>query len=251
MGAATDWRDASAYASLLDADRSFHAWEWLRRDRAYREAARAERAPDAGRARPGPRSWGLEAFEDPDLVTPAARPLWSREVHPFVLSAVAARVGSAADAFNLARFAALAKLHRSEDGIEHVLLADGLRALRLDVIAGSIGQGPAQLRYLLAGIASAAPPLLTLQRLLVFCRTGRFARSLHRPEAKAGRWVLMLRAWDGLAAGADQRQIAAVLLSARAAERRWRSETPSLRSQAQRLVREARRMAGGGWRALL
>jgi hypothetical protein len=27
-----DWRDAAAYAPLLEADRSLFAWEWLRRD---------------------------------------------------------------------------------------------------------------------------------------------------------------------------------------------------------------------------
>ena len=34
-----DWRDAAAYEPLLEADRSLIAWEWLRRDRGYREAA--------------------------------------------------------------------------------------------------------------------------------------------------------------------------------------------------------------------
>jgi hypothetical protein len=51
--------------------------------------------------------------------------------------------------------------------------------------------------------------------------------------------------------GANQRDIAEVLLSRSAAERRWRSREQSLRSQAQRLVRSACAFAGGAYRVLL
>ena len=61
----------------------------------------------------------------------------------------------------------------------------------------------------------------------------------------------MLRARDALAAGADQREIAAELLSAEADEPRWRSRSPSTGSRAQRLVRGARRMSAGGYLQLL
>jgi hypothetical protein len=61
----------------------------------------------------------------------------------------------------------------------------------------------------------------------------------------------MLRAADALAAGAGQREIAQLLLSEEAGEPRWRTRAPSLRSQAQRLVRAARRMESGSYRELL
>ena len=61
----------------------------------------------------------------------------------------------------------------------------------------------------------------------------------------------MLRASDALAAGAAQREIAAVLLNAEAEVERWRVIAPTLRARAQRLVRAARRMAAGGYRSLL
>jgi hypothetical protein len=61
----------------------------------------------------------------------------------------------------------------------------------------------------------------------------------------------MLRAFDALDSGADQREIARVLLSPSVGEQAWRSREPSIRSQVQRLVRTSRRMAGGGyWRLL-
>jgi hypothetical protein len=119
------------------------------------------------------------------------------------------------------------------------------------VLAGTLARGPTRLHYLLGGLASAEKPLLTLQRLLELARAGRFSRSLHPREPRARRWVLMLRAHDAIRAGTDQREIAQVLLNGVAGEPRWRSESPSLRSQAQRLVRGARLMARDGYRTLL
>jgi hypothetical protein len=134
---------------------------------------------------------------------------------------------------------------------EHLLISDGLRSIRLDVLAGTLAQGPTTLRYLLSGLASVEKPLLTLRRLLTLARTGCFSRSLHPREARARRWVLMLRVYDALRVGTDQREIAQVLLSREAGEPRWRSRDPSLRSRAQRLVRGARRTAAGGHLELL
>jgi hypothetical protein len=248
-----DWRDAQAYAPLLDADRSIFAWEWLRRDRAYRAAARA--AAFGGAAvcceRPRPEHWGLHAFEGPELAAPHARPVWTAQVHPPVLMAVAAGAGSGADAFDLGQFRSIATLVRTAAGREHLLLSDGLRTVRLDILAGSIDAGPVNLRYLLSGLESSEKPLVTLRRLIALHKTRHFSLSLHRREVRARRWVLSLRAFDALVAGADQRKIAAVLLSGMAVEPRWRSHASSLRSQVQRLVRTARHMASGGYRALL
>lgn len=239
-----DWKDAACYRPLLGADRSVLAWEWLRRDPAYAAAAEAR----AG----APEQWGLHAFEPADVAAPAARPIWSAAVCPFVLTADAKEsLCSADDLVDLERLGAAACIAESGHGREHLLISDGLRSIRVDLASGTLRRGPTRLGYQLSGFASAERPLLTLRRLLAFCRTGRFARALHPAEARAGRWVLMLRAWDGLLGGADQREIAAVLLSRDAAEPRWRSRAPSLRSQAQRLTRGARTMARGGYLDLL
>lgn len=243
-----DWRDGQAYAPLLAADRSLHAWEWLRRDQAYRTAA--SEALDRGAGNRAER-WGLHRIESPSRGVPDARPLWRAERHAAVLVAVAGGRAAAADAFDLGRFSDLSVMVRSPHGAEHLLLSDGKRTLRLDVQAGSILEGPVELRYLLAGFASAEAPLLTLRRLLALQRTGSFARSLHPRETRARRWILILRAFDALAAGASQRDIAEALLSREAAGPLWRSRVSSVRSQAQRLVRGARHVAGGGYWDLL
>ena len=246
-----DWRDPAAYSPLLDADRSLFAWEWLRRDCAYRAAAAAAAlSPDGRLHSPRPERSGLIAFEPPDRTVPNTRPMWRVDVHPYVLAVEACPADAAADGFALEPLRQLATIHEDEEG-EHLLLSDGLRMVRLDGRRGSLTGGPVGLHYLIQGLASAEPPLLTLRRFLALCRSGRFSRPLHPCEARARRWVLMLRTADALAAGADQREIAHVLLSRSVAEPGWRSREPSIRSQVQRLVRSARRMAGGGYRELL
>jgi hypothetical protein len=175
-------------------------------------------------------------------MVPEARPLWCAHVHPFVLGLEASPI-EGGDAFDLKRFMEITTLVTAADGREHLLISDGLCTIRIDVLAGSLARGPVGLRYRLAGLSSAERPLLTLRRLLALSRTGRFCRSLHPDEAKARRWVLMLRAHDALARGAGQREIAAALLGSSAARERWRVVEPSLRSRAQRLVRSARSAA--------
>lgn len=252
-GHVPDWRDAGAYEPLLAADRSLIAWEWLRRDLSYRAAAATVLGGGIGRKQKAgvvPERWGLHAFAPPDVAVPEARPVWCAEVHPYVLM-VEAGPPDGDDAFDIERLRALSTLVAGADGREQLLISDGRRAIRIDVLAGTVVSGPVVLRYRLAGLASAERSVLTLRRLLALWRTGQFCRSLHPREVRAQRWLLMLRAHDALAAGAGQRDIAKVLLSAEAGEARWRSRSPSVRAQAQRLVRGARRMASGGYLELL
>ena len=246
-----EWRDAAAYAPLLEADRSLFAWEWLRRDRNYRAAVKAALEP-AGKSRASPdaAAFGLVAFEDPRLGVPNARPMWRAGVHPLVLQVERCSGSRADDRFDLRRMSRLATFVAGE-GDEHLLLSDGLRAIRLDGPRATFSAGPACLHYLLEGLVSAEPGLRTLQRFLALCRNGQFSRLLHPREPRARRWIMMLRAWDALAAGAGQREIASELLSRSVTDPRWRSRQSSLRSQAQRLVRSAREYGSAGYRALL
>ena len=249
---AADWRSAETYAPLLGADRSILAWEWLRRDPGYRAAARAAFAnSETEGGESSAERWGLHAFEAPDLPAPQARPVWRVDQHPYVLQSIADLPPSRRDAVDIESLASWVTIVRARSGSEHLLLSDGVRAIRVDVLAGTLAKGPVQLRYLIAGLAAAEAPVLTLRRLLALERTRRFSRTLHPREARARRWVLALRTYDALSAGAPQREIAALLVGRAALEPRWRSEASSLRLQAQRLVRSARLMSAGGYRNLL
>jgi hypothetical protein len=239
-----DWRDAQAYAPLLDADRSLIAWEWLRRDPRYRAAVKGNSSIH------GPADFGLVAFEPPHLAVPHARPLWTANADPFVLAAERSRAMCPDDLFDLARMDGSSRIIADDAG-EHLLLCDGVRAIRLDGPAGLFSEGAVGLRYMIGGLSAAEAPLSTLRRFLALCRTGRFSRDLHRAEQRARRWILMLRAWDGLVAGASQREIACMVFSRSATEARWRIREPSIRSRTQRLVRSARDFAQGGYRELL
>lgn len=247
-----DWRDAAAYAPLLGADRSLFAWEWLRRDPSYQEAARdwagSSASRDAGLSRAS--RFGLIRFEAPELSVPDARPLWRADAWPRVLSVAPAAGCGAQDRFDLECLAEVATVVAAQ-GSEHLLLCDGLRAIRLDGPASTFTSGPTGLRYRIEGLVSARPLLVTLGQLLALCSTGRFSRPLHPRQPRARRWILMLRAADALADGAGQRQIAEQLLSRSAASPCWRSREPSIRSQAQRLVRSARAFAAGGYWSFL
>jgi hypothetical protein len=246
-----DWRDSAAYEPLLAADRALLAWEWLRRDGAYRRAERAHRA-GSGTARGigCPEQWGLHAFEEPGLSIPDARPVWSSKVHPFVLP-VRAVPGTRDDSIDLRALSPLCRLATGRAGRQHLLISDGLRSIRIDVMEGRIGRCRLTFHYLVAGFESAERPLLTLRRLLALRRTGDFSSPLHSPDSRATRFVLMLRTADALASGAVQRDIAAELLDPDARKSRWRVRSPSLRGRVQRLVGSARAMAAGGyWRLL-
>ena len=250
-----DWRDAAGYAALHAAGPDAFAWEWLRRDPLYREAARGA-AYSARRdgvlalaGDPAAARWGLHAFEDPTLPAGAARPVWRREHYPRVLVVTAAPEGAADDRFDLARFARLATLVAGTDGAEHLLLAEGLASLRIDSVGGSLAGGPARLAYRLAGFSGLDGPLAALRDLLELLESGRLRAP--RTRSRNRRLVLLLRAYDALQAGAGQREIACVLLSPEAARARWRTEAPSLRLRAQRLAGGARAMARGGYGSLL
>ena len=242
VGPGANWTEASVYAPLLLADRSILAWEWLRRSPAYRAAAAGCGADSE--------VWGLLRYVPPGLAAPDARPLWTAAVHPLVLRAAAEEGVDPGDMFD-SRLVGSAIVMLETGAGEHLLVSDGYRAIRLDIEAGTLRRGPVRLCYRLCGLASAGRPLLTLRRLLAYCRDGRFSAMLHPPETRAARHVLMLRAHDAMAAGANQREIAATLLCAEASFARWRIAAPTLRSRVQRLVRNARNMANGGYRELL
>lgn len=250
-----DWRDADGYAPLREAERAIFAWEWLRRDETYREAARAaqvrKRSQGMGVLLEDPKAaaWHLHTFEDPDRSALTARPVWRANNYPRVLRAEAVPDDRQGD-FLLARFGSRATLIRGAAG-EHLLLSNGLRALRIDLVAGSLATRPVRLHYRLSGLAGVAPSLMVLHQLISLWRTGRFSRTLHPPATRAERMVLMLRVHDALQQNATQREIAGVLLSGEADEPQWRIRAPTVRLRVQRLVRAARAFRGTGFAVLL
>jgi hypothetical protein len=155
------------------------------------------------------------------------------------------------DAFNIRRFEHLATVLRRADGTEHLLLSDGQRRLQLDIIAGSVLAGPVRFRCVLADSSKIEAKLLTLRRLILLSRLGRFPRGLYRPESRARRWAMALQAYDGRREDAGHRDIAGALFGDKMVQDDWSGRSDYLRSRVQRLLRTANSLVDGGYRALL
>jgi len=156
------------------------------------------------------------------------------------------------DSIRTERLAPWLAIATDVEGREHAVLSDGWHRIRIDVEKGSIAREEAVLlHYRLLGVASAETRILPLRRFLELCRHGRFARSLFPRDPRVERWLTVLRVHDALAAGASQREIGAALFGEDRILLDWTDSADSLRSRVRRLVRDARRMAGGGYRQLL
>lgn len=255
-----DWQDSASYRSLCGLDRAGLAWEFVRRDPDYR-LARAE--PDAGPVRTGSveiipepaaldDSWGLAYPEDGGLAAGAARIFWRAEVDPHVVL-MEAEPAAPDDpvAVDLTALGGELFVQTVAGGGERVLLRrDGLH-LRIDLTGGTVMDGPIRPRVLLPGLWGIGPQLLTLKRLGALARHEILPRSLKPREKRAGRWSRMLQAVDGVLAGASHRDIACAIFGSPAVRSEWRGASDHLRLKVQRLVREARRMVDGGYRAIL
>ncbi len=151
----------------------------------------------------------------------------------------------------MARFEDVATLLRHDDGHDSVLFSDGTHHLLLEIVEGSVMAGPVRLTYRLSGFRSVDTHTLTIRRLARLFRFGRFPQILFRPEPRAHRWIMALRAYDGTMMGASQREVATVLFGKQTVCDGWSGRSDYLRLRIQRLIRGAERMVSGGYRDLL
>lgn len=195
---------------------------------------------------------GCTFAEDPAVPAPRARILWTRDLDPEALP-VAAEPCAAADpdAIRGADLARWLTVVPGPDGRAHAVLSDGFHRIRLDLETGTLGEGPVKLHYLVEGVRAAQPKLLSMRRLIHLCLRRRFARTLFPPDPRIVRWLLALRAHDALRAGASQREIAALLYGPARIQVEWSGPSDAWKSRVRRLVSEAQRLAGGGYRSLM
>ena len=177
---------------------------------------------------------------------------WRADWNPSVLTVetLPVRRGDG-DAFDIRHFESLATVLRRPGGHEHLLLSDGAHHLQIDVTAGSLLDGPVYFRYELSGFKHIEVKTLTLRRLMLLYRLGRFPRGLYPPERRARRWVMALRAYDAVQAGATHREIAAALFGESVVKEDWCGRSDYLRLRVQRLLRMADKLVNGGYRDLL
>lgn len=213
-------------------------------------SARARR--HAGAASPTLPRGGFTFAESPETVASDARLIWRADLDPGTLPVTAVPASTAdPDAIDPADLAPWLTLVAGETGHEHAVLSDGHRRIRLDVVSGTLRHGPVVLSYHLTGTVSVAARVLPLRRLLAFAEHRRFMASLFPADPRLSRWVDALRVHDALMDGASQRDIAQALFGKERVAHDWQGSSDSLRSRVRRLVAEARRLAGGGYRFLM
>lgn len=130
-------------------------------------------------------------------------------------------------------------------------LRDTRFSVRLDVISGSLSDGPVVLFHQLSRIEQLEPKLAALRRFHHLCRTGQFPAVTGSPTQQFRRQILALRTHDAIAQGASIRDIGIMLHGGDRVGAEWPGSGDALKSQARRLIALAREMAGGGYRRLL
>ncbi|WP_339864848.1 DUF2285 domain-containing protein [Paremcibacter congregatus] len=188
--------------------------------------------------------WGVRCCRLEDEMTV----FWRPDCNPLVLRVEAEPHAGKDDIFDYRQCSLFRAVIHGDDG-QHILFSDGARHLQLMVTGGDLLTGPVRLTCTLRGLRDFATKPLTIQRLYRLARRGRLLKCLYPPERRARRWILMLRAFDGAATGASQRDIAAALFGDRAVREDW--QAGFLRTRVQRLLFAARAMMGGGYRRLL
>lgn len=255
-----DWQNPGQYEAICELDRAGLAWEFVRRAPGY-DAVRPSIDHDLtglGTIKILPDdqtldgSWGLSYREDQSLPAGAARILWRADVDPHVVL-MEAEPAAPDDpvAVDLAALGGELFVQPRVQGGERVLLRHQGIHIRLDLSAGTVLHGPIRPRVVLPGIRGIGPQLLTLRRLGVLARRSRLPSSLKPREKRAMRWSRMLQALDGVLAGGTHRDIAMAIFGSGAVRAEWRGASDHLRLKVQRLVREARRLADGGYRDIL
>ncbi len=187
--------------------------------------------------------------EDASIPACRARIFFDAATDPSVLACDVA--GEDPSGFDVATVGCFSAVLRGHDPLEHVLLSDGLRRLRLDVRGGTVTRGPVVLRFAFDGLGAIDAPLLTLRRLVAFDRRGAMPLGLYRKDRPPDRWIAALRADDAQRSGASQRDVAQLLFGADRVREAWPGPSDYLRSQVRRLLRFGVRMREGGWRTLL
>lgn len=191
---------------------------------------------------------GCSFAEDPARAAPDATIIWSAAFDPGTLRVKAVPAADHdPDALRPQSLRAWLQTTRDEAGEEHVAFSNGWRRIRLDLVEGTLSDGPVVLSYDLSGLASLKPKLVSLQRLIALVQHQRFPARLYPADGHVRRWVDALHVSDALRSGASYREIGVALLGEAAVARGWDETTDSARSRVRRLVREARGLAAGGF----
>ncbi|WP_099186281.1 DNA -binding domain-containing protein [Sphingobium fuliginis] len=250
--------DRSRYAYLDQVDVAGLAWEWMRRDAAYRRLA-----PSSSRRGPfgctilvpapsGVQSrWGCLNLAAPALGADVAPLLWTRAVDRSVLKVAAIRTATRPEAaFDLSQWRDRATIVRAR-GCEHVLVQTAKGWLRFDVCDGTVLDGPVRLFLDVASSDAGHQTADSLRRLRDTLVNRDADCSARMPDQAHLRQIAALRTFDALADGASIRDVGIMLFGEARVRDEWLAAGDALKSTSRRLIALARHMGSGGYRSLL
>lgn len=174
----------------------------------------------------------------------AAPILWSRTRDPDVLTLIAQPVPAGETGFDLAAFGGRAAIVTTGRA-EHVVLRHDEGMLRLDIVAGSLCDGPARLFCRLADRAALDASLPRLRQLAAFIACGPGAPWIVPADPRLERLILALRTLDARHQGVSLRELARGLEGLGPGAIDWPGPGESTKSWARRLVAQAEAL----WRA--
>jgi len=228
----------AAYLYLLALDGPGLAWEYLRRDPAYRDAWR--RGPAA--AGPG----GCDVAEDPRLDAREAAPAWGPDPADAVrLVRTDTHYDAASPAFDLWAFAGRKQLVC--DGARLSLTADAPGGPWRARLAADVAHG-APYGY---AVPAGAAPEPAFRAIDAFRARAGGASAVARPADRVRLAHLKaIQALDAEAAGAGHQEIALALFGEAAVAGRW-SPDGDLRAQVRDALARGRAFRAGRWRELV
>ena len=245
----TSWQSLAAYLYVLRLDGPSLAWEYLRRNLAYRDDWTGRHHQHSGD--PASR-WHLETFEDPKLDARVARPVWRLDRGQRVkLQAADALSKTVDDPERFSLWAIPGSKRLVHDG-RHVLLSGFAGNDVLHLALGQDVRDGMPFDYVL----SPGPQMRETWRDIEKQRGLLAGQKVHPPAAstRPSRLALMhmraLQALDGSSAGASQREIAGRLFGDESVAQNWHPDS-ELRAQVRHLIRRARAFAVGGYRTLI
>src|SRR3546814_602624 len=215
---------SAAYIYTLQIDPPGLAWEYLRRDPAYRSACRHRRG--------NPAQWGMKTFEDPNLDARSADLIWSPNASGQVHLTGDTTGGSQAP-FSLWRLKGPRRLFH-----------DGLR-MSLTGVSGAFGLRAVLGDHLRDGgpLAYAVSPSETVEAVAAIAR---FEHAMtvedgtaHTPSRKAVAHMRAFHALDAIEAGLSERDIGVAMFGPHILAD-WHSESP-VRAGVRDAVRRGRR----------
>ena len=263
---APDWTNGEIYAYTEKFSCRQWAWEFLRRNTAFRVAWNAAQS-DYGIAgydgstpmivsqhdTPCLAAWGCLYCSSPDQNASTAVVFWSPDICAHVLKLHGFPLSAKLEAtpFFLRDIACSSTLLETPSPPQHLLFLEGGRSLQL-AVEGSDVMKPA--RLMIGGAphkALAGAQLRALQCFNDLRLSGRLYDSHFQRDLISPRMRHVLRMLDGALSGASQKQIAEKILGGTYTREHWNAPGRPVRDHVRRAIRRGYALMKGGYRKLL